>query len=104
LRRLGLPQSREAWLERGALPVSFYGAGGARGDCMLARFESLQLGSVVFERPLIVVSPSLPRAHAPPFDALLGTAALLPFRRAGIDAQRLRLELEPGAELPRGED
>ncbi len=101
LRRLGWPLTRQAWIERGAVSLDISGAGGLTGEMLLVRVGSVQLAGLRFARPFILVAPPGPDARAfdPPYEGLLGTGALLALERAGIDEQRMRLELEPSREL-----
>jgi hypothetical protein len=52
---------------------------------------------VVWSRPLVIVSTADDEAAEPStFAAILGTGALLPFARVGVDIGRERLELQRG--------
>jgi hypothetical protein len=58
---------------------------------------------VVWSRPLVIVSSAESEDDEPSsFAAILGTGALLPFARVGLDFARGRLELLPGPRVTPG--
>ncbi len=99
LRRLGLPTTREPWLELGAVALPMSGAAGGEGSDLLVRPAEIGVGPVVYRRPWVALAGlgDSPEAHDFPWDGLLGAAALLPFARVGFDADRGILELEVAA-------
>jgi hypothetical protein len=91
LEQLGLPTDREEWLRRGAFPFEMAGAAGAAEVDLIARLDSLRIGSVAIPRPWAHLALGGDPGGA---GALLGAAALLPFPRVGLDGWRKVLELE----------
>jgi hypothetical protein len=113
LRALGLPTGRQAWLERGAVSYETVGLNGRRLPDLVARLDELVLPAVdardgspldvVWRQPLVIVSSADDEADEPSaFAAILGTGALLPFARVGLDFTRGRLELLPGPRVTLG--
>lgn len=92
LERLGLPLTPGAWLERGALSAVVGGVGGAMTPVFVTTFERVRLGPVAYERPWVVVAPSV---SGQAMDGYLGCGAILPFAGAAIDAATPALELLP---------
>ena len=99
LRRLGLPTTRDPWLELGAVALPMSGAAGSSGSDLIVRPAEIGVGPVVYRRPWVSLAGlgDSDEAHEFPWDGLLGAAALLPFTRVGFDADRGILELEVAA-------
>ncbi len=101
LARAGLPVTRDAWIQRGAIAMPMQGAGGLVAEQLLVRLPSVRLGSVQWQEPWVLVSLA---SGVAPFEAALGGGALWHFARVGIDAEHNLLELEPRDSVARTGD
>jgi predicted aspartyl protease len=101
---LGLPTDPAEWRRRGAFPRALHGAGGVSGVDLVARLESLSLGPVTLSAPFVHLAGLEGREQEFAFEALLGSAALSPFPRVGVDAGRSVLELELPPDAAAGPD
>ncbi len=102
LRALGLPTTREPWIERGAAVMRLAGVANTRGADLLVRVKEFDLGPVRYQAPYVLLAGLGDSAQAleMPWDGLLGCGALLPFARVGLDTARGVLELEAAGANP----
>jgi len=98
LARLGLPVAVAEWRLRGAMPMGMSGAGGRGITDLLVQIEALRFGTVVLERPWVLLAIGEANESAP-YEAALGGGALLACARVGIDLSRNLLELEAGGRV-----
>ncbi len=106
LQQLGLPHTPVEWTRGGALPLDVTEAGGKSTGGFVAELPALELGSspvLRFLRPCVMFAEAHPGSD-PVNAAIVGAGALACFARAGIDLERLLLELEVagGAEASDG--
>lgn len=101
--RAKLPDDRETWIARGAIPVIMHGIEGVGGEELLVRLDAFKLGPITFERPWVMIGLGrMDRADGP--DGLVGAGALLGFARVGFDLAARKLEIEPGATVKQAKD